>query len=47
MGSEDDFEDEEEEDYKMVHVMRMDLKIPLGKMAELVATATLAAYQQI
>ena len=40
------FEDEEE-DYKMIFVMRMDLKLGLNKMAELVATATLRAYKQM
>lgn len=31
----------------MVFLARMDLKLPLGKMAAQVATATLGAYKQI
>lgn len=31
----------------MVFVVRMDLKLALNKMAELVATATLDAYKQM
>jgi hypothetical protein len=46
-ASEGEFEDEEEEDYKMIFVVRSDLKLSLGKLAELVATAALQAYRQI
>jgi hypothetical protein len=42
----DGFEDEEEV-YKMIFVVRMDLKLSLNKTAELVATAALQAYRQI
>ena len=45
--NDDDYEDVEEEDFKMIFLVRMDLKLGLGKLAELVATATLKAYQQI
>ena len=45
-GQSDGFEDEDQ-DYKMIFVVRMDLKLMLGKMAELVATACLQAYQQV
>lgn len=43
---EEEFEDEEE-DYKMIFVVRMDLKLQLCKIAECVATAALKAYQQM
>jgi peptidyl-tRNA hydrolase len=46
LPAEDDFEDEEE-DYKMIFVVRMDLKLQLSKIAECVATAALKAYQQM
>lgn len=42
----DEFQDEQE-DYKMIFVVRMDLKLALHKIAELTATAALQAYKQI
>lgn len=40
------FEDVEEE-YKMIYLVRMDLKMGLGKIAAQVAHATLKAYKQM
>jgi PTH2 family peptidyl-tRNA hydrolase len=45
-GDEDDFEDEDE-DYKMVFLVRMDLKMGLGKIAAQVGHGTLKAYKQM
>lgn len=42
----DGFEDEQE-DYKMIFVVRMDLKMGLNKIAELTATSCLNAYRRI
>lgn len=42
----EDFEDQQQ-DYKMIFVVRMDLKLALHKIAELTATAALRAYKQI
>ena len=47
MGDNDDDFEDVQEDYKMIFVVRMDLKLALGKLAQLVATATLKAYKQI
>lgn len=44
--NEEDFEDVEEE-YKMVFLVRMDLKMGLGKIAAQVGHATLKAYKQM
>lgn len=46
MVEEEDFEDLEE-DYKMIFLVRMDLKMGLGKVAAQVAHATLKAYKQM
>lgn len=45
-NSNDEWEDEEEE-YKMVFLVRMDLKMGLGKMAAQVGHAALGAYKQL
>ena len=45
-GNDSDFEDVEEE-YKMIFLVRMDLKMGLGKMAAQVAHAALRGYKQI
>jgi hypothetical protein len=46
-NNESDFEDVDEEDFKMVFVVRMDLKMGLGKMAAQVGHATLGAYKRL
>lgn len=46
-SNDSDYEDVEDEDYKMVFVVRMDLKMGLGKMAAQVGHATLGAYKRL